>query len=41
MGTEERRQREREQRYGEILEAAKGVFFTKGFNDTTMHASPN
>jgi len=36
MGTEERRQREREQRYGEILEAAKGVFFTKGFNDTTM-----
>ena len=36
MGTEERRRREREQRYGEILEAAKKVFFSKGFNETTM-----
>jgi AcrR family transcriptional regulator len=36
LGTEERRKREREQRNEEILKAAKKVFFTKGFNDTTM-----
>jgi AcrR family transcriptional regulator len=36
MGTGERRRREREQRYGEIVEAAKRVFFTKGFDNTTM-----
>ncbi len=36
MGTVERRQREREQRYDDILGAAKRIFFTKGFNDTTM-----
>jgi AcrR family transcriptional regulator len=36
MGTEERRKREREQRYDDILEAAKGVFFTKGFSSSTM-----
>jgi len=36
MGTQQRRQREREQRYEGILEAAKRVFFNKGFNETTM-----
>jgi TetR/AcrR family transcriptional regulator len=36
MGTEERRQREREQRFGAIIAAAKKVFFTKGFDNTTM-----
>ena len=36
MGTEERRKREREQRYDDILDAAKKVFFSKGFNSATM-----
>jgi AcrR family transcriptional regulator len=36
MGTVERRQREREQRYEDILGAAKSIFFSKGFTETTM-----
>ncbi len=36
MGIYERKQREREQRRQEILNAARVVFSTKGFNSTTM-----
>lgn len=36
MGTKERKEREREARRNDILDAAKNVFFDKGFNGTTM-----
>lgn len=36
MGTKERKEREREARRNDILEAAKTVFFEKGFHATTM-----
>jgi len=36
MGTRERKERERESRKAEILEAAKSVFFTRGFQAATM-----
>ena len=36
MGTKERREREKEARKGAILEAAKAVFFSKGFQSATM-----
>lgn len=36
MGIYERKQREKEQRRQEILNAARNVFSTKGFNSTTM-----
>jgi AcrR family transcriptional regulator len=36
MGTKERKEREKEARRGAILEAAKGVFFEKGLQGTTM-----
>lgn len=36
MGTKERREREREARKGAILEAAKAIFFSKGFQSATM-----
>lgn len=36
MGIQERKEREREARREEILEAAEGVFFEKGLNQATM-----
>jgi AcrR family transcriptional regulator len=36
MGTAERREREKERRRGEILDAAEKVFFSKGVRDATM-----
>ncbi|MGD8386735.1 MAG: TetR/AcrR family transcriptional regulator [Desulfobacteraceae bacterium] len=36
MGTKERKEREREIRRAEILEAAKAVFFSRGFQTATM-----
>ncbi|MFC2088738.1 TetR/AcrR family transcriptional regulator [Calditrichota bacterium] len=36
MGIQERRGREKEQRRNEILNAAEKVFFSKGFNQSTM-----
>ncbi len=36
MGTKERRQREKEQRRRDILDAAKKVFFSYGFKHTSM-----
>ncbi|MGQ9616096.1 MAG: TetR/AcrR family transcriptional regulator [Spirochaetota bacterium] len=36
MGVVERKQREKEKRAAEILEAAKNIFFTKGYKNTTM-----
>ncbi len=36
MGTGERRERERRQRRQEILDAARGLFWTRGFAGTTM-----
>jgi len=36
MGIEERKRREKEQRLQEILNAAKGLFTEKGFDNTTM-----
>jgi len=36
MGTKERKERERAARRNDILDAAKIVFFDKGFNGTTM-----
>src|ERR687893_784666 len=36
MGTTERRERERRQRRSDILTAARKLFFTKGFRDTTI-----
>jgi AcrR family transcriptional regulator len=36
MGTEERRERERSARYDTIVASARKLFFTKGFNATTM-----
>lgn len=36
MGIQERREREKEQRRNEILNAAEKVFFSKGFNHATM-----
>ena len=36
MGTTERRERERRQRRADILTAARRLFFTKGFRDTTI-----
>ena len=36
MGIQERREREKEQRRNEILDAAEKVFFSKGFNNATM-----
>ena len=36
MGTKERRQREAEQRRGEILEAARALFWSRGYEKTTM-----
>lgn len=36
MGVQERREREKEQRRNDILDAAEKVFFSKGFNNTTM-----
>ena len=36
MGTTERRERERQQRRATILKAARKLFFTKGFRDTTI-----
>jgi len=36
MGVKERKEREREARRNDILEAAKTVFFERGFNGTTM-----
>jgi AcrR family transcriptional regulator len=36
MGLEERRKREKEQRRGEILNAARKLFFERGFKDVTV-----
>jgi TetR/AcrR family transcriptional regulator len=36
MGTEERREREKSARHGAIMASARELFFTKGFNATTM-----
>ena len=36
MGIQERKEREKEQRRKEILDAAEKVFFSKGFNHATM-----
>ena len=36
MGTAERKERERNRRQNDILDAAEEVFFTKGFNEATM-----
>jgi AcrR family transcriptional regulator len=36
MGTGERREREKQRRREDILEAAKSLFFSKGFRDTTI-----
>jgi TetR/AcrR family transcriptional regulator len=36
MGIEERKEREKQQRRQEIIEAAEKVFFSKGFTNTTM-----
>jgi AcrR family transcriptional regulator len=36
MGTGERREREKQRRREDILEAAKTLFFSKGFRDTTI-----
>lgn len=36
MGTAERKEREKEQRRNDILNAAERIFFSKGFEDSTM-----
>ncbi len=36
MGIQERKEREKEQRKQDIIEAAERIFFTKGFEDSTM-----
>jgi AcrR family transcriptional regulator len=36
MGTAERREREKQQRKNDILDAAEKVFFQKGLNVATM-----
>jgi len=37
MGVKERREREKEQRRNEILDAAEKVFFSKGFNQLPLN----
>ncbi len=36
MGTEERKEREKEKRRSDIIEAGEHIFFEKGFEKTTM-----
>ena len=36
MGINERKEKEREIRRKDIIEAAERLFFTKGYNNTTM-----
>lgn len=36
MGISERRQREKEQRRTEIIDAAERLFFSRGYEDVTM-----
>ena len=36
MGIAERKEREKERRRNEIIDAAEGIFFTKGFDNATM-----